>query len=316
VQGLLAQGVLTENLKPTLGLSLAENALDFGSRYLSTSLDRGFSVLGVGLVPEDGSVKLTAPDGFLVSAGMGAFGPTLALPYTRGALPPTTVNVRFQPTVAQKYAATLTLGTTMRTDQSVGLTGTALELPNGAVEAGASYALDSAIAGPSGVAIGPLTCADESFSNLYLKGYAPLTTLLPAPTPMPTQQLGIASTPSADAWPVETDMSADRYVEFALTPAAGKSFSADTVSFYFGGVGGPSFGFVAQLSRQSDFSEPNELVNAPDNATNTLGFFSSSPLVTVNAGQTLRLRIFPYSKAAASKKYLSLRAVELHGVAY
>jgi len=316
VQTLLADSLLTENLKPTLGLSLAENALDFGTRYLSTSLDRGFSLLGVGLLPEAGSVTLTAPDGFLVSTGTGAFGPTLELPYTRGALPPTTVNVRFQPPAARKYSAALTVGTKMGNEQSVALTGSALELPNGAVEAGASYALDSASAGQRGVPSGPLTCADESFSNLYLKGYAPLTTLLPAPTPMPTQQLGISSTPSADSWPAETDMSAERYVEFALTPAVGKSFSVDTVSFYFGGVGGPSFGFRAQLSSESDFSAPTELVSAADNATNTLGFFSSSPLVTVNAGQTLRLRIFPYSKAVATKKYLSLRSVTVHGAAY
>jgi hypothetical protein len=198
----------------------------------------------------------------------------------------------------------------------VALTGAGLELPSGAVEAGASYALDSASAGLTGVPSGPLTCGDERFSNLYLKGYAPLTTLLPAPTSLPTEQLGISSTPSADSWPVETDVSAERYVEFALTPDAGKSLGIDTVSFYFGGVGGPSFGFRAELSREDDFSAPTEVVNAPHNATNTLGFFSSSPLVTVNAGQTLRLRIFPYSKAAATKKYLSLRAVTLHGVAY
>jgi lysophospholipase L1-like esterase len=80
VQALLAQRLFTENLKPTLGLRLAEDALDFGSRYLSTSLDRGFSVLGLGLVPEVGSVTVSAPDGFLVSTGTGAFGPDARAP--------------------------------------------------------------------------------------------------------------------------------------------------------------------------------------------------------------------------------------------
>ena len=138
----------------------------------------------------------------------------------------------------------------------------------------------------------------------------------PQPTPLPTQRLSIVSTPTADSWPLETDSNAERYVEFAVTAAAGKSMSVDTVSLYAGASGGPTMAFRVQCSTADDFSAPTDLLDATDNATNTLTFHSFSPLTSVPAGKTFHLRVYPYSKALATKKYLSLQSVTVHGVAW
>jgi lysophospholipase L1-like esterase len=316
VQGLISLDIVSDQLNPVLGLQFNEATLDFGTRYLGSTLDRAFSVLGLSLAPDAGNVTFIAPAGFLIGMDPRKMGATLELPYTRGALPPTIVYVRFQPAIAQKYADSLTSSPGHGAAQKVALAAAALDVPIGGAEVEASYALDAASSGVACTTTGTITCADEAFSDLYIKDYAPLTTLLPEPTPLPTQRLGILSTPSADSWPVETSVTRDRYVELSVTGRAGKSLSIDTVSLFAGGSGGPSMAFQVQSSTRADFSSPAMLLDAPDNATNTLTFYSSSPLASVAPGETFHLRIFPYSKAAATKKYLSLASVVVHGVAF
>ena len=316
VEGLLALDVLSDQLSPAFGLKLNPAALDFGVRYLGTSLDSAFSVLGLSLVPDAGTVALHAPSGFLVGTDREHLGATLELPYTRGALPPTTVQVRFQPLLAQTYAAPLSLGIGADTLASVALTGAGLDVPAGGTEVEARYALDSAASGVACVATGGVSCADEALVGLYVQDYQPLTTLLPIPTPLPTQRLSILSTPAADSWPPETDVNPQRYVEFAVNVGAAQTLSIDTVSLYAGAVGGPNLAFRVQSSTEADFSAPTELLASLTNPTNTLTFHSFSPLASVAAGKGFRLRVYPYSKTIATKKYLSLQSVTVHGVAW
>ncbi len=313
VEGCLSLGLFSQSLNPTLGMQLGSSALDFGTRYLDSSLDRAFSVLGLSLTPDIGSVLVAAPAGFLVGIDETNLSPTLQLPYTLGALPPTTVYVRFQPALAQPYSDSVTLTPGTGSAGSVALSAAALEVPAGGTEVAASYALYSATSGASCTTNGTITCADETLVGLHVFDYSPLTTLLPAPTPVPTQRL---STTTGDAWPAESDVDPTRYAEFSVSAGANETLSIDTVSLYAGFSGGPTLGFRVQLSTADDFSAPTELLDSPDNASNTLGFYSFSPLVSVAPTQTLHVRVFPYSKTQATKKYLSLAAVSMHGVAY
>jgi hypothetical protein len=315
-QGLISLGILSDHLSPELGIQENPSALDFGTRYLGSSVDRAFSVLGLSLVPAAGSVTIAAPAGFLVGTSPGDLSATLELPYTQGALPPSTVYVRFQPSLAQAYSEPLTVTPGSGSAQSFELDAAALEMPTGGTEVEARYALDSATAGPSCTATGSITCEDQALSGLYLKDYQPLTLLIPSPTLLGTERLSILSAPAADSWPVESDVNPARYVAYAVTAAAGQTLGIDTVSLYAGGAGGPSLGFRVQYSTQADFGAPSELFAAPDNASNVLTFFSRSPLITVAAGDTFQLRIYPYSKAVAINKFLSLQSVTVHGVAY
>ena len=293
--------------------SRSSTALDFGTRYQGLSVDRAFSVLGLGLVPEVGNVALTAPTGFLIGTDPSNLSATLALPYSHAALPPTTVYVRFQAALAQPYADTVTLTPGSGITQTIALTGTALAIPTGGTEVSASYALDSATSGASCTASGAITCADETLAGLHVTDYGSLTTLLPIPTTLATQRL---STTTGDAWPLETDVNPARYVEFTLSAGAAQSLSIDTVSLYAGFAGGPTLGFRLQYSTADDFSSPTELLDSPDNASNTLTFYAFSPLATVAPGATFHFRVYPYSKTQATKKYLNLQSVQVHGVAF
>ena len=311
---LVTQGILVSALKPDLGLVVSEASLDFGKRYVTTTAERTFSVYGVGLAPATGSVSIQTVSGFDLSTITGTPGPQLSLPYAFGALPPTTVRVLFTPSVFAQYGDTLNVKPGSGTPRSVALVAAAVALPDGASEVEARYPLDAA-SGTACVAVGAATCAAESLAGLYAKDYATITQLLPTPSAVVAQRLSIVSSPQADSWPLEAMPNPTRFVEFTLTPNAGKSASIDSVSLY-AGAGGPVLGLRASASTHADFSAPVELFDVPNNDANVLVFRSASPVVSVAPGEMFRVRVYPFSKAASTASALRLKAVSIHGVSY
>ncbi len=68
-------------------------------------------------------IVVTAPTGFLVKTGAGAYGTSVTLTPTSGTVTNKTVNVVFKPTVAQSYVASVTLTSTGAADKTVGVSG-------------------------------------------------------------------------------------------------------------------------------------------------------------------------------------------------
>ncbi len=313
-QDLLKQGILSALLEPALGLKFSDSAVNFGSRYVGSTLERSFSLYGLSLSPAAGSVKLTAPTGFTLSSGAAAPSATLELPYTLGALSPTTVTLRFAPTVPAEIASSLSVQPGTGSATSIALSATALQLPSGASEVEARYPLD-ATSTTACTSVGTATCAAESFAGLYPKSYADITLILPAPATVAAQRLSIQSAPVADSWPLETAQNAARYLQFSLTPASGKSARIDTVSLYTGASGG-TLGLHASYSTHADFSEPVDLFDSPSNEVNVLTFRTASPVASVAPGAAFYLRVFPFSSSASTKTSLSVQSVVIHGVSY
>jgi lysophospholipase L1-like esterase len=313
-QGLVKQGLSSAQLKPALGVRLSDSALQFDQHYVGSTVARAFSLFGLSLAPVTGTVRITAPTGFALSAGTGVPSATLELPYVLGALPPTTVQVHFQPEAAADYAASLSLKPGTGAALNLALTAKALAPPAGATEVEARYPLDAAST-TSCVPKGAATCAAESFAGSYSKDYASITLLLPVPTSVLAQRVSALSTPVADSWPLEAALNPSRYVQFTLTPSAGKSASIDTVSLYAGAASG-TLGLHASFSTQADFSAAIDLFDAPSNDVNVLTFRSASPVASVAPNGTFYLRVYPFSKTASTKTALSLESVLIHGVSY
>ena len=299
-------------LHAQFGFEPSSAALDFGDRYLGSSIDRAVSVLGVGLAPDSGDAAVTAPSGFLVSTDGTSFAPSATLAYRYGTLPPTTLYVRDTAGASVDFADGLSIATTGANSSTIQLTGSTLALPPGGVEATATYALDSTTTAGC-VASGGITCSDEQLVGLKVQDYAQLTALLPVPTPTTVQRLDLVDT--TDTWPTETAANPARYVEFVVQPSDGKSLAVDTVSFN-AGITGTTLAFAAAYSTNADFSGSQPFANAANFTANALSFSSVSPDVVLAPGQALHVRIFPYSTAAAIKKYLGVQGVTVHGVVY
>lgn len=312
-EGLLSLGLFSEQLRPELGLAVSPEETDFGNRFVGTSLTRPFAVMGLSLPVAPSSLTVTAPPGFLLGTDAeGSFSASLEIPYTRGDLPPTVFFVRFQPESAEAFTEDLTFDLGSETAATAVLAGAGRPLPTASAEVWVEYPLD---AGTSCSTFGPVVCVEETLVGLYAKDYEPATTLVPVPTELVSQRISIlGATP--DSWSPEADIDPERYIEFAISPDAGTSVSLDTISLYAGSLRGNMIAYRISYSLEDDFGNATELWNLPDNAANALVFHAASPSVEVGPEQTLWLRVYPYSTVMAKDKYLALRSVTLHGVAY
>lgn len=112
---------------PTPALSVSATSLPaFGNVAVgAASLLQPFTVGGSGLT---GPITITPPAGFEIRTGATAFACcALVLTPTNGSVPTTTIEVRFVPSVAQAYAATIPVTTPGQPAQAVAVSGTGVE---------------------------------------------------------------------------------------------------------------------------------------------------------------------------------------------
>jgi len=299
--------ILASYLNPAADLVVSPTTLDFGDRFVTTTLDRVLSVTGLSIAPDTGSITVSAPPGFAVAAApTGPFGPSLSLNYTGGSLPPTNVSVRFQPAAVQAYSGNLTVQTEGGNTQTVALQGNGLTAPTGAEET-LTYALTGS--GDCSSATGFASCSPEVLSGLYVNSYQAVDTF-----PV-SQRLSILNAVTPDEWPAEIDINPLRYAQFAVTPTAGRSLVVDAVSLYAGASGGSGMAFRVEYSTSSTFAASTVLGDYPSNVSNVVNQLSFNPVLTLAPGQSLFVRVYPYYKSVASGKYLVLQNLMVHGFA-
>jgi hypothetical protein len=259
------------------------------------------------LTPDTGNIAVSAPGGFLASAtAAGPFGAELQIPYAGGKLPPTNFFVRFQPTAVRAYAGALTVTPPSGSAKSVALTGNGLTAPAGAEES-VVYAMTGDTTCSS--ATGFSACAAERFSGLYVKNYQAVGTFAVS------QRISILNATTPDSWPAEIDIDPLRFVEFAVSPTAGRTLVVDGISLFAGAAGGSGMGFRIESSKQADFGTATVLGNFPSNVSNAMSLASFSPVVTLATGETLFVRVYPWYNAVATAKYLCLQTMTVHGTA-
>ena len=322
VQELIKQNLLAAYLNPAGDLIVSPASLDYGQIYATNTMDKTVSITGLSLAPDAGNVTVTAPAGYLVSATAGGtFASTLLLPYTGGKLAPSTVYVRFAPTASQVYSGNVTIAPPTGSTKSVAVTGTGLAAQTGGTVSTVTYPLT---ADDNCVATGLATCAEETYSKLYVKSFGTVNatntsvTWTPStPAVQTVERVSILDASNPDGWPGgETDIVSDRFVQFAVAPTPGKTWSIDAISLYAGGAGGSNLGYRVFYSKSPDFSGALLLVDAPTNSKDTMTLQSQQPVITVNSGETLYIRAFPWLRsAAATGKYLCLQSLTIHGTA-
>jgi lysophospholipase L1-like esterase len=307
VKEMISKNILASYLNPAADLVVSPTTLDFGDRYVSTMLDEIVSLTGLTLVPAAGNITITAPTGFLVgTAAAGPFTARLQIPYTGSQLPPINISLRFQPTAVQQYAGSMVIQPDSGNAKSVALAGNGLAVP-----AGVQESLVYALSGDTGCtsATGFAACAPESFAGLYVKNYAAVGTF-----PV-SQRVSRVNATTPDAWSAEVDINPGRYVQFAVNPLAGRTFTIDAISLDAGAAGGNGMGFRIESSKVTDFSAATVLGNFPANVSNAMTLLSFSPIIALASEETLYLRIYPWYNAAATAKYLCLQSLTIHGTA-
>ena len=309
VRELNALGILSNYTRPSPAtrLMIDASSLAFGSIFVGNTIDRSFRISPFGDV--SGTITIAAPAGYTVSTDGTNFGASAIITcdsfYTGSK-----VFVRFAPTDAISYNAALTVAhSSLTLDYGntapnlmpgvIALTGNGRAATTGApaivtwpMFSGTAIALDATIEGA-------ISATSATLTGLMNKNVA---------------NGGARFDIIGSAWPAEGVRAADRYVEFAVSVTAG-TFTLGSISLSAGSGGGSNMRWDIVYSTAPDFSSPTELQTGGNGAKDTL-VASSFPSLGLNipAGQTLRLRVYPYDTTAATGKSLMLANVVISGV--
>jgi lysophospholipase L1-like esterase len=309
VRALNEQGILThytKNVAPRLMLD--SSSLAFGGLYADSTLDKSFRISAFG--DASGTISISAPNGYSVSRDGDEFAESLTIDcdasYTGSV-----VTVRFSPAEATAYNADLTVTHSSLTPDYgntpanaapgvISLTGNG-KVPVSGTPATATWAMFS----------GTSIVMEPEVSGAISAEPATLTGLVNKNVANLSARFDIAGS----AWPAEGARNEARYVEFTL-PVNSGSFTLDEISLSAGTGGGSNIRWDVAYSLSDDFQSPTTLETAIAGAKDTLVRSTYPSLgVTVEAGKSLRLRVYPYStSAAASGKSLMVANVVVSGV--
>jgi hypothetical protein len=164
--------------------------------------------------------------------------------------------------------------------------------------------------------VGELTADTISGSNFYVRSYSG-TNAGPLGTnmrwwPGSTGGTGIF-------WGPETTEVSDRYIQLAVTPKAGNSFTSDSVTFWSAGGGtrgmkanlycstDPTFGTKTLLNTDSAVALPHGTEVGPIR-------YAFAVKMTASDVQTFRFRIYPwYTGASSNSKYVYTQLAVIMG---
>jgi lysophospholipase L1-like esterase len=309
VRSLNEQGILTGYAKSMAPrLMLDSSALAFGGLYADSKLDKSFRITAFG--DATGTITVTAPAGYTVSSDGVTFDSSLTIDCDASYVG-SVVQVRFSPTESVAYNADLTVTHTSLTPDYgntppnkepgvISLTGNGKVAVMGtpatatwAMVSGASIVMDAMNAGA-------INAAPATLSGLVNKSVANSAARFDI---------------SGGAWPAEGARNEARYVEFTL-PVPSGTFTLDSISLGAGTGGGSNIHWDIAYATSADFSSPTVLEKGVGGAKDTLVSSDYPGLgVAIEAGQTLTVRVYPYSiAAAASGKSFLLANVVVSGV--
>lgn len=164
------------------------------------------------------------------------------------------------------------------------------------------YPLSSTTAGAVSIT-GNLTGRAESFSGMVINNYS---------GPSSSQR----ATTLTGAWDAETGQNDARYIQFAVSPAAGYNFTVNTISMNLGAAGGGNMRANIRYSTDSTFTE-SVLLNPSPLVLPSGAFISPapnySPGMTVYDGETIFVRIYPWYTSSSTGKYVCPQNVTIQG---
>lgn len=306
-----SQGILSDCITIPSDLYISPVKADLGEAYQGQTLTKELTLSGFDLAPEAGTIRVSATEGIELSVDKQTWGATLDVDYKNE-------------TIVQNIYARLTLmaiGTftgmvTARLgDKSieVPVTATAIDLGAG-TEVKAFWPL---LSNAECTTEGPITALNEQWSGMAVKNYAPLkagATTWPAGATTDTDRKTQRNEIIGGSWTKEIDDDPNRYISFAVKAPEGQTLKINNISMYVGGAGGS--GMMCHVYYSTDAFVNRTTIFAPTSMTsNTMYEVKAQPVITLESGQTLEVRVYPWYSANATGKSICLADVTISGIA-
>lgn len=311
-QLLQKQGILTEYINLTSDLSVNPSKADLGEAYKGQTVVKEFQITGFDLQPAEGNVTITASKGLQVSADGESYSGSISMSYKEGNMIGTFyARCEFAEEGPINEEITVTSGDKTIT---IPVTGTSIVLEGG-VPVQAYWRLEK---DDECEVTGPMNTLGQSYSGMTLQKYsAPNTnTTWPEWTGFDASRKTQRNVIEGESWPAgEIDEVSTRYIEFAVQPAKGTTLKVDSMSMFVCGCGGNGMCCKIYYSKEENFANPVNIFEMKSMPANNMQYVCSMPVLSVNEGETLRIRVYPWYNNAATGKTICLSDVTIHGIA-
>lgn len=311
-QLLQKQGILTEYINLTSDLSVNPSKADLGEAYKGQTVVKEFQISGFDLQPAEGNVSITASKGLQVSADGESYSGSISMSYKEGNMIGTFyARCEFAEEGPINEEITVTSGDKTIT---IPVTGTSIVLEGG-VPVQAYWRLEK---DDECEVTGPMNTLGQSYSGMTLQKYsAPNTnTTWPEWTGFDASRKTQRNVIEGESWPAgEIDEVSTRYIEFAVQPAKGTTLKVDSMSMFVCGCGGNGMCCKIYYSKEENFANPVNIFEMKSMPANNMQYVCSMPVLSVNEGETLRIRVYPWYNNAATGKTICLSDVTIHGIA-
>lgn len=311
-QLLQKQGILTEYINLTSDLSVNPSKADLGEAYKGQTVVKEFQISGFDLQLAEGNVTITASKGLQVSADGESYSGSISMSYKEGNMIGTFyARCEFAEEGPINEEITVTSGDKTIT---IPVTGTSIVLEGG-VPVQAYWRLEK---DDECEVTGPMNTLGQSYSGMTLQKYsAPNTnTTWPEWTGFDASRKTQRNVIEGESWPAgEIDEVSTRYIEFAVQPAKGTTLKVDSMSMFVCGCGGNGMCCKIYYSKEENFANPVNIFEMKSMPANNMQYVCSMPVLSVNEGETLRIRVYPWYNNAATGKTICLSDVTIHGIA-
>lgn len=313
-QEMAAQGILADHILQNADLLVNPTSLDFGRAYTGQQLVREVSVSGFDLSPTAGSFSVTVSEGFDLSINGHDYVSSTNIDYQGGNLDYTRLYVRATVSCVGNMVGSLELSNGNYT-KSIPLMCEGIELAGGE-EVVLQWPLEK---DDSYILTGPAVAVPQSWSEMTVQRYASpnANTVWPEWSGLVNGQLTQRNLIVGEVWPAgEIDEVSTRYIQFGITASEGTVLHIDSIGLYVCGAGGNGMRCRVSYSTDPDFAQAVSIAEYTSSmVANTMYAVQYQPVVELQAGETLLLRVYPWYSSQATGKTICLSHVTLHGVA-
>lgn len=306
-----AQGIMADGITIPTDISVTPATADFGEAYKGQTLTKELTINGFGLSPESGSVSVTATDGILVSLDKKEWKTTINIDYSAS-------------TLVKSFYAQMTLTENGQTTGNITVTQGAktINVPvsanavtmEGGTEVKAYWRLEK---DDTYELTGPATVIGENLVGMYVQRYANpnANTVWPEETGFDASRKMQRNLLTGDDWPAdEIDDNPDRYIQFGIKASKGTILKINNISMFVCGAGGN--GMCAHIYYSTDNFETRTTIYEKKKMTaNKPDLVAATPVISLEEGQELLVRVYPWYNNAATGKTICISDVTISGVA-
>lgn len=286
---------LAANVNVPTDMSFNPATANMGEVYVGQAATKEISLSALGLSPAEGTVTISATNGILLSYDKQNWDTSLTTDYTMGTLIKTFyVKVAITATGEVKGTVTATLGE-KSVELPVSVTGVEL---GGGDPFTATWPL-TADAQPTTTEGVSVIAANGLLAGLQANGYDAANGWQFAET-------------SAGAWnAARIDNIEGEYVEFSITAPTGRTIDITNIAMQLKEVGGDNLHFHIKSSTDN-FATETSLFGF-QSAADTWTDYNKSVNVKLEEGQTLKVRVYPWSEAITTGNWLCVKDVVITG---